>query len=95
MSMMGFGNTKNVEDEVEIMTSRDMYLNLVSDLNLQTEYRKKSALRWVGQYQKRDLSVVYPSMYLDTLTAGHRISIKVRNNDYVVKVRKSRFNKEK
>lgn len=95
MSMMGFGNTKNVEDEVEIMTSRDMYLNLVSDLNLQTEYRKKSALRWVGQYQKRDLSVVYPSMYLDTLTSGHRISIKVRNNDYVVKVRKSRFNTQK
>lgn len=95
MNMMGFGNTKNVEDEVVIMTSRDMYLNLVSDLNLQVEYRKKCGLRWVGQYQKRDLSVVYPPMYLDSLPGGHRIYVKVRENDYVVKVKKGRFTTKK
>ena len=95
MSMMGWGNTKNIEDEVVIMTSRDMFLNLVSDLNLQTAYRKKCGLRWVGQYQKRDISVIYPPMYLDTLTGGHRISVKVRSNDYVVKVKKGRFASKK
>lgn len=91
MHMMGFGESKIVEDEVVIMTSRDMFCNIVSDLGLQIDYRKKVGFKWVGQYQKSDLSIVCPPKYLDTLTAGYNVSIKVRANDYKVKVKKGRF----
>jgi capsular exopolysaccharide synthesis family protein len=91
MSMMGLGGAKQTEDEVAILTSRDILGQVIKDLDLQTEYRKKDGLRWMGQYPHRDLTIVYPAMFLDTTTTGARISIKVRKNDYLVKVKRKRF----
>jgi uncharacterized protein involved in exopolysaccharide biosynthesis len=46
LSMMGMdGGGKNVEDEIHILTSRDILSQVIKDLDLQTEYRKKDGLR--------------------------------------------------
>ena len=95
MSMMGLGSAKQTEDEIAILTSRDIVYQVIRDLDLQTEYRKKTGLRWVGQYPHRDLTVVYPPMFLDTTRTGAAISIKVRKSDYVVTVKQKRFVKSK
>lgn len=91
MSMMGMGGMKQTEDEIAILTSRDILYQVIKDLDLQTEYRKKDHLRWVGQYPYRDLTVVYPAMYSDTTRSGARIAVKVRKNDFLVKVKAKRF----
>lgn len=91
MSMMGMGGIKQTEDEIAILTSRDILYQVIKDLNLETEYRKKDGLRWIGQYPYHDLTAVYPAMYTDTTKTGARISIKVRKNDYLVKVKAKRF----
>ena len=75
-SMMGMGGTKSTEDEVELLTSRDILGPVVKELDLQTEYRKYDALKWVGQYPSHDLTVVYPPVYLDTVTRGVNIMSK-------------------
>lgn len=93
MSLMGVGGMKQTEDEVAILTSRDIIYQVIKDLDLQTEYRKKDGMRWMGQYPHRDLTVVYAPMFMDTTTTGARISIKVRKNDYLVKVKTKRFHK--
>ena len=49
LAMMGMGGMKQVEDEVAILTSRDILTQVVRDLDLQNEYRKKRKLRWEGQ----------------------------------------------
>ena len=85
-SMMGMGNSKMTEDEVELLTSRDILVQVVRQLDLQTEYRKYDALKWVGQYPKHDLTVVYPERFLDTITRGVHIDLKVRKHDYLEKV---------
>ena len=95
MSMMGLGSAKQTEDEIAILTSRDIVYQVIRDLDLQTEYRKKTGLRWVGQYPHRDLTVVYPPMFLDTTRTGAAISIKVSKSDYVVTVKQKRFVKSK
>jgi uncharacterized protein involved in exopolysaccharide biosynthesis len=41
LSMMGVGGMKQTEDEVAILTSRDILHQVIKDLDLQTEYRKK------------------------------------------------------
>ena len=94
-SMMGMGGTKSTEDEVELLTSRDILGPVVKELDLQTEYRKYDALKWVGQYPSRDLTVVYPPVYLDTVTRGVNIDVKVRKNDYVVKVKYGRWTRSR
>ena len=94
-SMMGMGGTKSTEDEVELLTSRDILGPVVKELDLQTEYRKYDALKWVGQYPDHDLTVVYPPLYTDTVTRSVNIDIKVRKNDYVVKVKYGRWTRSR
>lgn len=90
-TMMGMGKMKSTEDEVELLTSRDILVQVVHELDLQTEYRKYDELKWVGQYPKRDMTVLYPPMYLDTVTRSVSIQLKVRKSDYRVKVKYGRW----
>ena len=87
LAKMGMGGMKQVEDEVAILTSRDILTQVVRDLDLQNEYRKKRKLRWEGQYPSHDLVMVYPETFLDTIKRTVRLEMKVRKNDYLVKVR--------
>lgn len=91
LSMLGMGGTKQIEDEVAILTSRDILSQVVRDLDLQHEYRKKRKLKWEGQYPSHDLSVVYPQMFLDTTRKAVKIKIKTRKNDFLVKVKYGRW----
>jgi capsular exopolysaccharide synthesis family protein len=91
LSMLGMGGTKQIEDEVAILTSRDILTQVVRELDLQSEYRKKRKLKWVGQYPSRDLTVVYPEMFLDTTKKPVQVQIKARKNNYLVKVKYGRW----
>lgn len=91
LNMLGFGGGKAIADEMLVMNSRDMMRQVIDGLGLQTEYRKKEGLRWLGQYPGRDLSVVYPTHFVDTMLRVAKISIKVRRNDYLVRVNYGRF----
>lgn len=95
LQMMGIAGGKTTEDEVALLTSRDIMAQVIKDLDLQSEYRKKEGLQWQGQYPKHDLTVVYPPVFLDTTTTGASIDIKVRKNDYVVKVKTKRFHRSR
>lgn len=86
MQMMGLGGGKMVGDEMAILTSRDILTQVVSELDLQSEYRKKRYLRWEGQYPSRDLTVEYPPVFLDTTKKFVKIKLCVRKDDYAVKV---------
>jgi capsular exopolysaccharide synthesis family protein len=93
MSMMGMSGKKKTDDEIAILTSRDIFYQVIKELDLTTQYRKKEDLRWIGQYPHRDLTVLLPPMFADTTKTGAYISIKVRKDDYVVKVKTKRFHK--
>lgn len=91
LNMLGMGGTKQIEDEVAILTSRDILTQVVRELDLQSEYRKKRKLKWEGQYPSRDLTVVYPEMFLDTTKKPVQVQIKARKNNYLVKVKYGRW----
>ena len=95
MGMMGVSGMKNTEDEIEVLTSRDKIAEIIRTLDLQTEYRKKDKLRWVGQYPRRDMSINYAPMLLDTTNRGIKVTVKVRKNDYQVKVKFGKYLKSK
>lgn len=87
LQMMGMNGTKKIDDEIAIFTSRDHITQIIKELDLQTEYRKKEGLRWIGQYPKHDITVEFPPTYQDTLRRSVQIDVKVRKSDYMVKVR--------
>ncbi|MBR1564677.1 MAG: polysaccharide biosynthesis tyrosine autokinase [Paludibacteraceae bacterium] len=87
LSMMGLGATKQVTDELAIINSRYVMEQSIRDLGLQTEYRKKQKLRWVGQYPKQDVLVVYPQCFTDTMRKTVKMSLKCTSKGYVLKVK--------
>lgn len=95
MSILGIGGGSSIADEMRIMSSRDLMSQVILELDLRTEYRKKDGLQWKGQYPARDLSVVYPTLFLDTTKMSTEIFIKVRKNDYLVRVKYGRFESSK
>ena len=87
ISVFGIGNNKMTEDEVELLTSRDIVSQVINELNLRTEYRKYDKMKWEGQYPHQDLVVVYPEQFLDTMLKPTSIQLKVRKNGYSVRVK--------
>lgn len=94
-SIMGMSNSKTTDDEVELLISRDILWQVVNELDLQTEYRKLESFKWMGQYPDHDLTVVYPPQYVDTMSRSVKIELKVRKNDYLVKVRYGRWTRSR
>lgn len=95
LDVLGMNGQKSVDDEVAVLTSRDIASRIVTDLGLQSEYRKKRGLRWIGQYPNSDLVIAYTPAFLDTIASTTKIHVKVRKKDYVVKVQHGRFRHSK
>lgn len=91
MDVMGMGNSKKTADEVELLLSRDIMLQVIDELELHTEYRKLDKMKWMGQYPHRDLTIVYPPTFLDTTRFAVNLELKVRKEDYIVKVQYGRW----
>ncbi len=96
MSVVGMGSSKKTIDEVEMLSSRDNIIQIIKELNLYTEYRKMDDFKWVGQYPSHDLTMVYTdSTFLDTIKNAVEVQIKVRKNDYHVRVKYGRWNRSR
>ena len=85
MELMGYQTSKIIGDEIQIMASHNIMEQAVRALNLQTEYRKKDGLRWVGQYPNPDVLLIFES---ETIEKIGRIDLELQRTecDYVLKV---------
>lgn len=87
MRMMGFSGTDNVQDEVEVLSSRRIYADAIRDLGLQQEQRRKVRFRWVGEYEKRSCTLALQPVVLDTLREEARIDTRFDGKTYRLNVR--------
>ena len=86
VDVLGMKGEKLADDEITALTSRDIISRVITDLGLQVEYRKKQGQRWVGKYPKNDIMLVAPPAYLASIRGTTKVDIRVRENDYVVRV---------
>lgn len=93
VDVLGVQGKKLVDDEIAALTSRDIISRVIADMGLQVEYRKKQGLRWVGKYPSNDIMLAMSPVYLDTIQRTIKVDIKVRENDYVVRVESGIFTK--
>lgn len=87
MQLMGYQTSKVISDEMEIIRSHTIMEQVVRDLNLQTEYRIKRGMRWVGQYPIPSVMVSYPNNFLDSLRSEILIYIERTPVDYVIELK--------
>ena len=86
MQLMGYQTSKVIDDEIQILRSHTIMEQTVRQLNLQTEYRKRVGLRWIGQYPNPDVLLSFPVGCLDTLRALD-VQIERTAEDYVIEIK--------
>ena len=78
MSMMGYSGTKYVDDEIAILTSKDISATIISQLGLEWDYRVRHYLRWDG---------VYPAPRINMDSVRTVAAMKVKGADTIWTVR--------
>ncbi len=89
------GESGNVEDELEILNSRFIMRQAITNTNTQTEYRYKKGLRWVEQYPQPFVEVIYEPFFIDTTRWNVKMELKCKRDKYVLKVQWGRYHKSK
>ena len=85
LEMMGYQTSKIIDDEIQIIKSHTIMEQAVRELNLQTEYRKKVGMRWVGQYPNPDIVLLFQPGSLDTIQ-GLLVEIERAENEYLLTI---------
>ena len=85
LELMGYQTSKIIDDEIQIIASHAIMEQVVRELNLQTEYRKKVGFRWVGQYPNPDVLLTFQPGVLDSIR-GLLIDIERTETNYVLTI---------
>ena len=85
LELMGYQTSKIIDDEIQIITSHTIMEQAVRALNLQTEYRKKVGMRWVGQYPNPDVLLTFQPGALDSIR-GLLVEIERAETEYILKI---------
>ena len=83
MELMGYQTSKIIGDEIQIIASHNIMEQVVRALNLQTEYRKKVGLRWVGQYPNPDVLLSFESASIEDI-GFLELELQRTETDYVL-----------
>ncbi len=84
--LAGAGVVEDVEDELEILNSRAIMEKVIRTLDIQTSYKKKQGLRWIEQYPKHDVDVVYATGFNDTIRYMLTLRLTCKNDGYKLNV---------
>ena len=79
------GNSKEVEDEIQVLTSKSLMSKVIQSLEVQTEYFEKAGWRYEELYPVTPLKLVVPSMFNDTLKQQLQLFIKRNDKGYSIK----------
>jgi len=85
LESMGMGGTsKEVEDEIQVLKSKTIMMNVIQHLGIQTEYLQKKGLRQIDTYPEIPLELITPVGFKDTLTKTVVLEIKAVSAGYKI-----------
>jgi capsular exopolysaccharide synthesis family protein len=91
MSMLeGFGmsgSSKEVEDEIQVLSSKSIMTNVINTLGIETEYYLKSGLRYVELYPTTPIRLIVPDSFNDTVKQAVELKLKRTKKGYQVKLK--------
>lgn len=73
------GSSKEVEDEIQVLSSRKLMTNVIKSLGIETEYYGKSGLKYDEIYPLTPLKLITPANFNDTVK--QQVSFKIVRND--------------
>ena len=99
MSMIesfGFnGISKEVEDEIQVISSKNIIRQVIDSLEIQVDYFEKNGLKYVKKYKNEPFKVNLSKDFLDTLKYTINIYVKEKGGNYTIEVEARKRFKEK
>lgn len=92
LESMGMGGTsKEVEDEIQVLKSKTIMRNVIQQLGIETEYYKKTGLKYIDTYPEIPIELVVPIGFNDTLTNGLELKISAVAAGYKINLATGKF----
>lgn len=88
LNSLGIGSaSKQIEDELQIINSKNIKYQVIEALGIQGESYTKEGLRYVEQYPTTPIAANFAPLFADTLKSAAEIIVSKRATDYKVKIR--------
>ncbi len=88
LESMGMGGTsKEVEDEIQVLKSKTIMKNVIQSLGVETEYYKKSGLKYIDTYPEIPLQLMVSQNFNDTLKNPIEMKLTPFSSGYKVKIK--------
>lgn len=78
------GTSKEVEDEIQVLSSKSIMLKVIRNLGLQTEYFTKNGLRYEELYPTSPVKLLLPASFNDT--TKNQLVLKIKRNENGFKI---------
>ena len=78
------GNSKEVEDEIQVLSSRSLMTNVIKSLAIETEYYEKHGFRFDEIYPLTPVKLVTPLMFNDTMKQVASFKLQRKDEGYQV-----------
>jgi len=86
-----FPSAKEVEDEIQVISSKSIVLQTIKSLGIENEYFVKSGLKYQELYPTSPLRIVTPDSFNDTIKQGIELKLTKSDDGYKLKLL---YNKE-
>lgn len=85
LSMLGIGGNKTAEDELVVLSSKDLMLQVIEQLDLMESHWVKSESRWEGEYPKHTFRLQCLKLTDEAMHSSFTIDIRPVSKGYKVK----------
>jgi len=88
------GSSKEVEDEMQVLTSKTLMTNVIKTLGIETEYYEKKGLRYDEIYPLTPLRLIVPQLFNDTVKQQVFLKLSRKEDSYRVNFKFGKFSKD-
>ena len=94
LESMGMGGTlKEVEDEIQVLTSKTMMKNVIEDLGIQTEYYEKKGFKYEDTYPATPVKLILPNNFNRNILNTVELYLTPEDDGYKIKFKSGDFKK--
>ena len=79
------GTSKEVEDEIQVLSSKALTQNVIKTLHFETEYYIENGLRYEEVYPKIPVKIILPTAFNDTTKQPIELKIKAVSDGFKIK----------
>jgi len=78
------GSSKEVEDEIQVLTSKKIMTSVIKSLGIETEYFEKSRFRYNEIYPLTPIKLITPQLFSDTVKQPVTFKLLRKETDYQI-----------